>query len=109
MLTRKGEAAPASTGTASTPKCHPGTPAKKPLGVSHSTPERAARPVVASRYRSRPVRDTFICLVAIGVVVGGVALAGAFADALPPVIVTVCGGLALIGIIMLVALREGRS
>jgi len=53
------------------------------------------------------MKHTTIAIAAVAVAVALIAAAGILADALPPVIVTVCGGPALIGIIMLVALREG--
>jgi len=80
MHTRKGEAARAGTRTASTPKCHPGTTAKKPKGVLHHTAQQRVSSVLGSRARlTGPLGAALF----IGGICACVVVSGIAADATP--------------------------
>ena len=63
MLTTKDEAARTAIRTASTPKCDPGTSAKKTTGVLHSDTGRTKSRVLASPRARDVVSDTIAWLV----------------------------------------------
>lgn len=75
MLTAKDEAARVAPRTASTPKCDPGIPAKKSIGVSHSGTSPAKSRVLGSR-RARQTASGILFFSAAGCAVFAIGALG---------------------------------